>query len=81
MVSFFSEFMLAVAEQVIDVPKITLQDGFLQRAVPEQSVDVPTVFLSSSRPMTFQAFVVHLAMEFFMVSSHNRISLRLPSRS
>ena len=41
--------MPAVVEQVIEVPRLTLPDGFLQRVVPlepqmaEQLVDVPTV--------------------------------------
>ena len=46
--SFFSPFLPVVAEHIIEVPKITLQDGFLQRVVliepqiAEQLVEVPT---------------------------------------
>ena len=48
-VSFFRNSLPLVAEQVIEVPKLPLLDGYLQRVVPpeplmaEQLVDVPTV--------------------------------------
>ena len=46
---FFDTFLPVVVEQVIEVPKVALQDGNLQRAVlrapqlVEQLVEVPTV--------------------------------------
>ena len=48
-VKFFSKSLAVVAEQVIEVPKLPLPDGYSQRVVPpepqmaQQLVDVPTV--------------------------------------
>ena len=74
--NIFDAMLPVVAEQVIEVTKIILQDSIPPRTVlcsaqmVGQLVEVPTVAFFSRRPLTFQFKVVEqLFMEVFMVSS------------
>ena len=88
---FFDTFLPVVSEQVIEVPKTTLQDRTSQRTalrerqLVEQLVVVPTVVyqsgsssIPSSRPLTFQLMAVSsVPVEVLVVLSQNRAHWRL----